>query len=106
MTTNDMFRKIYTELKEEFMKNSSTKFLKEYRIPSINFNPTDTTLSDHYFSSGINMEIERILEFFNYEIYHYSYQDKHFFSNDEELVKQKWISEIPVKDDLENNFEM
>lgn len=106
MTTNDLFKKIYNELKFELSKNSTDRFLKEYEIPSINFNPTDTTLSDHYFTSGIEMEIERILELLDYKIHYYSYQDKYFFSNDKELAKEKMLSVVKVKENYENNIEL
>lgn len=104
MTTNDMFKRIYNDLKEEFTKEYSQKFLKEYKIPSINFNPEDKTLDDHYFASGIEMEIERIVQFFDNKVYYTSYKDKYFFSNDKELVDKRLILELD--EDQENDMEM
>lgn len=104
MTTNDMFKKIYKELKEEFSKEYNQKFLKEYTIPSINFNPGDKTLEDHYFVSGIEMEIERLVEFFNNKVYYTSYKDKYFFSNDKDLVDKRLLLELD--EEQENDMEM
>lgn len=92
MTTNDMFRKIYTELKDQLIKNSNEIFLKEYEIPSINYNAEDTQLEDHYFTSGIEMELDRMLQHFDNKVFVLSYQDKYFFSNDEETVKKALLN--------------
>ena len=51
ITTNDLFKKIYSELKEIIEENSNKIFIKEYYIPSINFNPDDMSISDHYYTS-------------------------------------------------------
>lgn len=104
MTTNDMLKKIYNDLKEESTKEYSQKFLKEYKIPSINFNPGDKTLEDHYFVSGIEMEIERLVELFNNNVYYTSYKDRYFFSNDKELVDKRLLLELD--EEQENDMEM
>lgn len=90
MTTNDMFKKIYQELKESWnnAKTNNEKFVATYTIPSINYSPKDETLEDHYFTSGIEMEIYRLLQHFNGEIDYYSYQDTYYFSNDKETIRE------------------
>ena len=39
--TEQIFSKIYQDLKEEISQNNGKIFLKEYTIPSINYNPQD-----------------------------------------------------------------
>lgn len=102
MTTNEMFKKIYNELKNEMLKNNDEIFLKQYEIPSINYNANDTKLEDHYFTSGIEMELDRILQYFNNKVFYSSYQDKYFFSNDEETVNQALLKYLDV-DEIEEN---
>ena len=53
MTTTDIFRKIYQDLKEEVTKENNNVFLKEYTIPSINYQENNNGVSDLYFTSGI-----------------------------------------------------
>ena len=90
MTTNDMFKKIYQELKESWnnAKTNNEKFVATYIIPSINYSPKDESLEDHYFTSGIEMELYRLLQNFNGDIDYYSYQDTYYFSNDKELIRE------------------
>ena len=99
MKTSDMFRKIYMEIKEEMTKNANEIFLKEYNIPSINYHSEEIELEDPYFASGIEMEIDRILQTFDYKVFVSSYQDKYFFSNDEETVNKALIKCLDEKEE-------
>ena len=98
MTTNDLLKKIYNELKERFIKNPNEIFLKEYEIPSINYNADDNTLEDHYFASGIEMELYKILDSFDNKVYCTNYKDTYFFSNDKELANNKMLESISTED--------
>lgn len=100
MTTEQIFKKIYQELKEEMTSNSNKIFLKEYIIPSINYSKNQAS-EDMYFASGIEMELTRMMAHFNYEIYFSSYKDKYFFSNVDEIVKQKMLLETKTEDTKE-----
>ena len=99
MKTSDMFRKIYMEIKEKMTKNANEIFLKEYNIPSINYHSEEIEFEDPYFSSGIEMEIDRILQNFDYKVFVSSYQDKYFFSNDEETVNKALIKYLDEKEE-------
>ena len=99
MKTSDMFRKIYMEIKEEMTKNANKIFLKEYNIPSINYHSEEIEFEDPYFASGIEMEIDRILQNFDYKVFVSSYQDKYFFSNDEETVNKALIKYLDEKEE-------
>ena len=106
MTTNDMFKKIYQELKESLndAKTNNEKFVLTYIIPSINYNPQDKTIEDHYFTSGIEMELYRLLQNFNGEIEYYSYQDTYYFSNDKELIKEHLQQQMDLDENLKIQF--
>ena len=99
MKTSDMFKKIYMEIKEEMTKNANEIFLKEYNIPSINYHSEEIELEDPYFASGIEMEIDRILQTFDYKVFVSSYQDKYFFSNNEETVNKALIKYLDEKEE-------
>ena len=99
MKTSDMFKKIYMEIKEEMTKNANEIFLKEYNIPSINYHSEEIEFEDPYFASGIEMEIDRILQNFDYKVFVSSYQDKYFFSNDEETVNKALIKYLDEKEE-------
>ena len=105
ITTNDMFKKIYTELKEEISKNSKEVFVKEYYIPSINYNPDDKSILDHYFTSGIEMELDRIIKQLDNKVYYCNFKDKYYFSNDEFLALRTMNKEIRHRyEEIENNL--
>lgn len=93
MKTEQIFRKIYQELKEQ-VSNNNDVFLKEYTIPSINYDPDNENIDNKYFASGIVMELDRMMGFFENKIYYSSYKDKYFFSNNEEKTKKRMITEI------------
>ena len=101
MTTEQIFRKIYHELKE-LSQNKTDEFLKEYTIPSINYNSNNMELEDKWFATGIEMEIERIIKFFDNKVYWSSYKDKYFFSNSQSIVDKKMLEEFE-KDTYEIN---
>lgn len=93
MKTEQIFRKIYQELKEQISNNNDV-FLKEYAIPSINYDPDNENIDNKYFASGIVMELDRMMGFFENKIYYSSYKDKYFFSNNEEKTKERMLTEI------------
>ena len=79
--TKQIFSKIYQDLKEEMTNNNENTFLKEYTIPSINYNPDSENRENMYFASGIEMELYQMMKQFDYKVYFSSYKDKYFFSN-------------------------
>ena len=101
--TEQIFSKIYQDLKEEISKNNGKIFLKEYTIPSINYNPQDKDRENMYFASGIEMELERIASFFENKVYYKSYKDKYFFSNDLKLVQEKILKELEKENERGGN---
>lgn len=94
ISTNDMFKRIYQELKEQINNQDGKKFIKEYYIPSINNSFEDKTVNDHYFVSGIEMELENMMSKFDYKIKYARYKDKYFFSNDENVAQLQANKEI------------
>ncbi len=101
--TEQIFSKIYQDLKEEISQNNGKIFLKEYTIPSINYNPQDKDRENMYFTSGIEMELERIVSFFENKVYYKSYKDKYFFSNDLKLVQEKMLKELEKENERGGN---
>lgn len=93
-STNDIFKRIYQELKEQINNQDGKKFIKEYYIPSINNSFEDKTVNDHYFISGIEMELENMMSKFDYKIKYARYKDKYFFSNDENVAQLQANKEI------------
>lgn len=94
ISTNDIFKRIYQELKEQINNQDGKKFIKEYYIPSINNSFEDKTVNDHYFVSGIEMELENMMSKFDYKIKYARYKDKYFFSNDENVAQLQANKEI------------
>lgn len=94
MKTEEIFRQIYKDLKEEMNKSTNDIFLKEYTIPSINYSPNNKDIEDMYFASGIETELEQMMSKFGYKIYHSSYKEKYFFSNSNEMAQGKMLAEI------------
>ena len=94
MKTEEILKQIYQDLKQRELNNDNLIFLKEYTIPSINYNENGNNREDLYFASGIEMELNRMIESIGYELYYASYKDKYFFSNEASLVKQKQLQEI------------
>ena len=76
ISTNDIFKRIYQELKEQINNQDGKKFIKEYYIPSINNSFEDKTVNDHYFISGIEMELENMMSKFDYKIKYMSINSK------------------------------
>ena len=56
--------------------------------------PEDKTVNDHYFISGIEMELENMMSKFDYKIKYARYKDKYFFSNDENVAQLQANKEI------------
>lgn len=94
ISTNDIFKRIYQELKEQINNQDGKKFIKEYYIPSINNSFEDKTVNDHYFISGIEMELENMMSKFDNKIKYARYKDKYFFSNDENVAQLQANKEI------------
>lgn len=94
ISANDIFKRIYQELKEQINNQDGKKFIKEYYIPSINNSFEDKTVNDHYFVSGIEMELENMMSKFDYKIKYARYKDKYFFSNDENVAQLQANKEI------------
>lgn len=94
ISTNDIFKRIYQELKEQINNQDGKKFIKEYYIPSINNSFEDKTVNDHYFIGGIEMELENMMSKFDYKIKYARYKDKYFFSNDENVAQLQANKEI------------
>lgn len=94
ISTNDIFKRIYQELKEQINNQDGKKFIKEYYIPSINNSFGDKTVNDHYFISGIEMELENMMSKFDNKIKYARYKDKYFFSNDENVAQLQANKEI------------
>lgn len=97
MKTEEIFKQIYQDLKAEMSKNSSDIFLKEYTIPSINYNKNNTDIENMYFASGIEMELEQMMSEFGYKIFYSSYKEKYFFSNNNDKVQDKMLEEIETE---------
>ena len=91
-STEQIFTKIYTDLKEEMLKEDNTVFIKEYEIPSKNYSK-DMNF-DLWFASGIEMQLYQMMKEFDDKIFFYSYKDKYFFSNNEEKAKEVMLKEI------------
>lgn len=91
-STEQIFTKIYTNLKEEILKEDNTVFIKEYEIPSKNYSK-DMNF-DLWFASGIEMQLYQMMKEFDDKIFFYSYKDKYFFSNNEEKAKEVMLKEI------------
>lgn len=100
MKAEEIFKQIYQDLKEKIESKDNETFIKEYTIPSINYSDNQNK-EDLYFSSGIEMEIERILEQLQYKFFFSSYKDKYFFSNEQSIVQQKVLSEIEKEEDIQ-----
>lgn len=91
-STEQIFAKIYTNLKEEMLKKDNTVFIKEYEIPSKNYSK-DMNF-DLWFASGIEMQLYQMMKDFNDKVFFYSYKDKYFFSNNEEKAKETMLKEV------------
>ncbi len=86
-----MFKQIYQDLKEELSKNKGI-FIKQYEIPSINYNENNNSIKDMYFISGIEMELYSIIEKLENKVFFARYRDSYFFSNDEKLCQELMLN--------------
>lgn len=100
MKTEELLKQIYQELKESLLRKDDRIFVTEYRIPSINYSENENT-EDLYFVSGIKMELDRMMEQLDFEVYYSSYKDKYFFSNKESIVQAKQLQEIEMENKKE-----
>ena len=91
-STEQIFTKIYTDLKEEMLKEDNTVFIKEYEIPSKNYSK-DMNF-DLWFASGIEMQLYQMMKEFEDKVFFYSYKDKYFFSNSEQTAKEVMLKEV------------
>lgn len=73
------------------MKEDRLIFVKQYEIPSRNYNNGVRYL---WWASGIKMELEHMMKQFDYKIFFYSYKDKYFFSNNEQKAREMMLKEV------------
>lgn len=90
--TEQIFKNIYKDLKEEMLKEDNTIFIKEYEIPSKNYSK-DMNF-DLWFASGIEMQLYKMMEQFDNKVFFYSYKDKYYFSNNEQKAKETMLKEV------------
>lgn len=93
MKTEDVFKQIYKDLKNEMLKNNGEIFIKQYEIPSITYSKNEN-LDDLWWASGIEMELHQMMKNFDYKVYFSSYKDKYFFGNNAEKVQEAMLKEI------------
>ncbi len=93
MQTEQIFKQIYQDLKEEILKENKKIFIKQYEIPSKNYNSRDIN-GDLWFASGIEMQLDQMMKQFDGKVFFYSYKDKYFFSNNEQKAIEIMSKEI------------
>ena len=106
METNQILKNIYRDLKEELVKGNKT-FIKEYKIPSINYSKNNDSIKDKYFISGIEMELHYMIEQLENRVSYARYQDLYFFSNNEKLCHDVMLNKITkeiIKDCKDNRI--
>lgn len=111
--TKQIFSKIYQDLKEEMTNNNENIFLKEYTIPSINYNPDSENRENMYLASGIEMKLYQMMKQFDYKVYFSSYKDKYFFSNSPKKAEaamlleteKETVKDVQEKQKLKRKFE-
>lgn len=105
MKTEEILKQIYQKLNKIIESKDNRIFVIEYTIPSVNYNENGN-IEDMSFASGIKMELEKMMEHFKYEFYFSSYKDKYFFSNVEEIARQKMLQEIETETTKEQKLKM
>lgn len=90
--TEQIFKNIYKDLKEEMLKEDNTTFIREYEIPSKNYSK-DMNF-DLWFASGIEMQLDQMIKQFDNKVFFYSYKDKYYFSNNEQKAKEIMLKEV------------
>lgn len=105
MKTEEILKQIYQELNKRMESKDNRIFVIENTIPSVNYSENGN-VEDMYFASGIKMELEKMMEHFNYEFYFSSYKDKYFFSNLEEIARQRMLREIETEYTKEQKLKM
>lgn len=106
MTTEQILKKIYQELKKQIINNPNKIFFKEYIIPSINYKTNAQSTENLYFASGIDMELHKMMEYFDNKVCYASYKDRYFFSNDEVILQRNLALQIAEEEKLEKGTEM
>lgn len=105
MKTEEILKQIYQELNKRMESKDNRIFVIEYTIPSVNYSENGNR-EDMGFASGIKMELEKMMEHFKYEFYFSSYKDKYFFSNLEEIARQRMLREIETEYTKEQKLKM
>lgn len=105
MKTEEILKQIYQELNKIKESKDNRIFVIEYTIPSVNYSENGN-IEDMGFASGIKMELEKMMEHFKYEFYFSSYKDKYFFSNLEEIARQRMLREIETEYTKEQKLKM
>lgn len=105
MKTEEILKQIYQELNKRMESKDNRIFVIEYTIPSVNYSENGN-IEDMGFASGIKMELEKMMEHFKYEFYFSSYKDKYFFSNLEEIARQRMLREIETEYTKEQKLKM
>lgn len=105
MKTEEILKQIYQELNKIMESKDNRIFVIEYTIPSVNYSENGN-IEDMGFASGIKMELEKMMEHFKYEFYFSSYKDKYFFSNLEEIARQRMLREIETEYTKEQKLKM
>lgn len=105
MKTEEILKQIYQELNKRMESKDNRIFVIEYTIPSVNYSENGN-IEDMEFASGIKMELEKMTEHFKYEFYFSSYKDKYFFSNLEEIARQRMLREIETEYTKEQKLKM
>lgn len=90
--TEQIFKQIYQDLKEEILKGNNQIFIKKYEIPSQNY--SSNMNFDLWWASGIEMQLEQMMKEFEDKVFFYSYKDKYFFSNSEQKAKEIMLKEV------------
>ncbi len=105
MKTEEILKQIYQELNKRMESKDNRIFVIEHTIPSVNYSENEN-VKDMYFASGIKMELEKMMEHFKYEFHFSSYKDKYFFSNLEEIARQRMLKEVETEYTKEQRLKM
>ena len=92
MQTEQIFKQIYQDLKEQILREDKPIFIKQYEIPSRNYSNHENF--DLWWASGIEMQLEQMMKQFDYKVFFYSYEDKYFFSNSQQKAREMMLKEI------------
>lgn len=93
MKTEEIFKRIYQDLKEKMINNDKEIFVQKYEIPSANYSNSEN-IEDLWWASGIEMELEQMMKQFDYNVFFSSYKDQYFFSNSAEKAQESMLQEV------------